>query len=117
MAQKFNVGDLVVCKDRHASFPSLLLNAEYVILDLQTFSFGNQLVKVRVGDSDHFYAAKRFDLVRSAHPKLYFCNNNHTLMTEDEAMEYLRKNGGGTMYKKVLTMTIETKTEEKIERF
>jgi hypothetical protein len=31
-------------------------------------------------------------------------------------MEYLRKNGGGTLYKKVLTMRIKTKTVEEIEK-
>jgi hypothetical protein len=38
-------------------------------------------------------------------------------MTEEEAMDYLRKNGGGTLYKKVLTMKIETKTVEEVERY
>jgi hypothetical protein len=51
----------------------------------------------------------------------YFVNvqdflDNRTLMTEEEAMEYLRKNGGGTLYKKVLTMRIKTKTVEEIEK-
>ena len=54
--------------------------------------------------------------------KHYFVNvrdfmDNRTLMTEEEAMEYLRKNGGGTLYKKVLTMKIETKTVEEIESY
>ena len=44
-------------------------------------------------------------------------NDNRTLMTEEEAMEYLRKNGGGTLYKKVLTMRIKTKTVEEIEKY
>jgi hypothetical protein len=43
-------------------------------------------------------------------------NDNRTLMTEEEAMEYLRKNGGGTLYKKVLTMRIKTKLVEEIEK-
>jgi hypothetical protein len=44
-------------------------------------------------------------------------NDNLYFMTEEEAMEYLRKNGGGTLYKKVLTMRIKTKLVEEIEKY
>jgi hypothetical protein len=50
-------------------------------------------------------------------PKHYFVNDNRTLMTKDEAMKYLRHLGGGTLYKKVLSMSFQTKTEEVIEEF
>ncbi len=56
---------------------------------------------------------KLFELDKSKH---YFVNDSRTLMTEEEAMDYLRKNGGGVLYKKVLTMKIETKTVEEIEK-
>ena len=67
---------------------------------------------------DPWKQAEEFLLYKS---KNYFVNvaefnDNRTLMTEEEAMEYLRKNGGGTLYKKVLTMRIKTKTVEEIEK-
>ncbi len=118
MAQKFNVGDIVQCIDRYEA-PYLKFHKKYKVYDIVDMSDGLQLLKIIEGDNKltpDWYGAKRFALVEAIQ-KLYFCNDNRTLMTEDEAMEYLRKNGGGTMYKKVLTMSIETKTEEKIERF
>lgn len=110
----FKVGDIVECVD---SWRSIYLETgfKYEVIKLPT---NKEYIWVKTRHGEQIYKYSRFKL---ASPKHYFVNiqdflDNRTLMAEEEAMEYLRKNGGGTLYKKVLTMRIKTKTVEEIEK-
>ncbi len=106
----FKVGDIVECID---SWRSIYLETgfKYEVIKLPT---NKEYIWVKTRHGEQIYKNSRFKLVN---PKHYFVNDSRTLMAEEEAMDYLRKNGGGTLYKKVLTMKIETKTVEEIEKY
>jgi hypothetical protein len=111
----FKVGDKVKCiDDTNCSYISEGIVYEVVSIDTQNMR-GRVWVKTNFGI--YYYPFFIFELVDPPENKHYFVNDNRTLMTEEEAMKYLRKNGGGTLYKKVLTMKIETKTVEEIEKY
>ncbi len=104
----FKVGDKVRHKNGVTEFLVDDVVAHGAIFFLKTWVNGGWIIQ-------GWYVSDNFVLVEQT--KHYFVNDNRTLMTKEEAMEYLRKNGGGTLYKKVLTMSFQTKTEEVIEEF
>lgn len=104
----FKVGDKVRHRNGVTEFLVSEVLVEGTVFFLKTWMHGGW-VNQGWDISDNYVLVEQ--------PKHYFVNDNRTLMTEEEAMEYLRKNGGGTLYKRVLTMTTETKTVEKIERY
>jgi hypothetical protein len=112
----FKVGDKVILKSAFSNADGPLEpGTVYTVRDLD-YNYRNIRLSYKYSggtyDTEKWYSVEKFKLF----DKHYFVNDNRTLMTEEEAMEYLRKNGGGTLYKKVLTMKIETKTVEEIEK-
>jgi translation elongation factor P/translation initiation factor 5A len=118
----FKVGDIVECINAKDVY-CITEGFKYKVVDAaEGFDIQKESIKVLNNQNRFsiFYDSDRFKLAEL--PKNYFVNaaefnDNRTLMTEEEAMEYLRKNGGGTLYKKVLTMRIKTKTVEEIEKY
>jgi hypothetical protein len=123
----FKVGDRVKCVD-DTNCSCITEGEIYEVVSIPSSSKGSWAenlqgqVWVKTNLGIYYYPFSRFKLVDPLENKHYFVNaaefnDNRTLMTEEEAMEYLRKNGGGTLYKKVLTMRIKTKTVEEIEKY
>ena len=116
----FKVWNTVECINAKGAY-AITEGFKYKVVDVDK-GFDIQTIKIFNNHNNLlFYDSDRFKLVDPPENKHYFVNaaefnDNRTLMTEEEAMEYLRKNGGGTLYKKVLTMRIKTKLVEEIEK-
>lgn len=108
----FKADDKVICTDDSGCPYNLTKGKVYSVISV----YYNSVYIIDDTESKHPYSSSRFSLVEELLDKLYFTNDNRLLRSKEECMDFLNKYGG-TLYKKVAEVTLETTTVAKVKEF